>query len=303
MSCCNAFSEAAVQNYQFIRVQTDDARVATLELNRPDRLNAFNRTMIAEWRNALARIADDPAAKAVLLTGAGRAFCAGGDVDEMAEMEGSPGVDRKNYLWRSIQQIPLAMERLEKPAIAAINGTARGAGLDMALMCDLRVAGASATFAESYIHMGVISGDGGTYFLPRVVGVARARAAVDGQGDRRAGGRTHRARQPRGGGRRRARDGARARPRDRRAAAGSDRAHQARGVPGTVYATRGAPRHDFIAHGGALRHAGIPRAAARVPRTEEETGFQTPLRRKSDEEQIVIFSRSHLKDPINPKRL
>lgn len=163
-----------MQNYQFIRVQTGDAGVATIELNRPDRLNAFNRTMIAEWRDALARIADDPAAKAVLLTGAGRAFCAGGDVDEMAEMESSPGVDRKNYLWRSIQQIPLAMERLEKPAIAAINGTARGAGLDMALMCDLRIAGASATFAESYIHMGVISGDGGTYFLPRVVGVARA---------------------------------------------------------------------------------------------------------------------------------
>lgn len=163
-----------MQNYQFIRVQTDDAGVATLELNRPDRLNAFNRTMIAEWRDALARIADDSAAKAVLLTGAGRAFCAGGDVDEMAEMENASSVDRKNYLWRSIQQIPLAMERLEKPAIAAIHGTARGAGVDMALMCDLRIAGASATFAESYIHVGVISGDGGTYFLPRVVGVARA---------------------------------------------------------------------------------------------------------------------------------
>jgi 2-(1,2-epoxy-1,2-dihydrophenyl)acetyl-CoA isomerase len=160
--------------FETINLTVADDGVAVLELNRPDRLNAFNRTMITEWREALAQIADDPRVRAVVLTGAGRAFCAGGDADEMTEMQTASNVERKNYLWKSIQKIPLAMERLEVPVIAAVNGTARGAGLDMALMCDIRLCGTSSTFAESYINMGVLSGDGGTWFLPRVVGVARA---------------------------------------------------------------------------------------------------------------------------------
>ena len=160
--------------FEFIKLEVADDGVAVLELNRPDRLNAFNRQMIGEWREALAQIADDRRVRAVVLTGAGRAFCAGGDADEMTEMQGASNVERKEYLWRSIQKIPLAMERLEQPVIAAINGAARGAGLDMALMCDIRIAGKSSTFAESYINMGVISGDGGTWFLPRVIGVSRA---------------------------------------------------------------------------------------------------------------------------------
>jgi enoyl-CoA hydratase/carnithine racemase len=160
--------------YETINLTIADDGVAVLELNRPDRLNAFNRTMIGEWREALAQIAEDKRARVMVLTGAGRAFCAGGDADEMTEMQTASNVERKNYLWQSIQKIPLAMERLEIPVIAAVNGTARGAGLDMALMCDLRICAQSATFAESYINMGVISGDGGTWFLPRVVGVARA---------------------------------------------------------------------------------------------------------------------------------
>ena len=160
--------------YTTINLDIADDGVAVLELNRPDRLNAFNRTMIGEWREALAQIADDKRVRAMVLTGAGRAFCAGGDADEMTDMQTASNVDRKNYLWHSIQKIPLAMERLEVPVIAAVNGTARGAGLDMALMCDIRLCGASSTFAESYINMGVLSGDGGTWFLPRVIGVSRA---------------------------------------------------------------------------------------------------------------------------------
>lgn len=160
--------------FELIKLEVADDGVAVLELNRPDRLNAFNRQMVGEWREALAQIADDPRVRAVVLTGAGRAFCAGGDADEMTEMQGASNVARKEYLWRSIQKIPLAMERLEQPVIAAINGTARGAGLDMALMCDIRLCGTSSTFAESYINMGVLSGDGGTWFLPRVIGVSRA---------------------------------------------------------------------------------------------------------------------------------
>lgn len=160
--------------YTTINLDIADDGVAVLELNRPDRLNAFNRTMIGEWRQALTQIADDKRVRAMVLTGAGRAFCAGGDADEMIDMQSASNVERKNYLWHSIQKIPLAMERLEVPVIAAVNGTARGAGLDMALMCDIRLCGQSSTFAESYINMGVISGDGGTWFLPRVVGVAHA---------------------------------------------------------------------------------------------------------------------------------
>jgi 2-(1,2-epoxy-1,2-dihydrophenyl)acetyl-CoA isomerase len=160
--------------YTTLNLNIADDGVAVLELNRPDRLNAFNRKMISEWREALAQIADDAHVRALVLTGAGRAFCAGGDADEMTEMQTASNIDRKNYLWNSIQKIPLAMERLEVPVIAAVNGTARGAGLDMALMCDIRLCGTSSTFAESYINMGVLSGDGGTWFLPRVIGVARA---------------------------------------------------------------------------------------------------------------------------------
>ncbi|HTE15863.1 MAG TPA: enoyl-CoA hydratase-related protein [Burkholderiales bacterium] len=161
-------------SFETIKLDVADDGVAVLELNRPERLNAFNRQMIGEWREALAQIADDPHIRAVVLTGAGRAFCAGGDADEMTEMQSASNVERKEYLWRSIQKIPLAMERLEQPVIAAVNGTARGAGLDMALMCDIRICGVSSTFAESYINMGVLSGDGGTWFLPRVIGVSRA---------------------------------------------------------------------------------------------------------------------------------
>lgn len=160
--------------FECINLSVDSDGVALLELNRPDRLNSFNRQMIAEWTQALNQIADDSRARAMVLTGAGRAFCAGGDAADMTVMQAADNVERKKYLWKEIQKIPLAMERLEIPVIAAINGTARGAGLDMALMCDIRMCAQSSTFAESYINMGLISGDGGTWFLPRVVGASRA---------------------------------------------------------------------------------------------------------------------------------
>jgi enoyl-CoA hydratase/carnithine racemase len=161
-------------DYQCIAFATDANGVTTLTLNRPDRLNSFNKQMIEEWNHALGRIGVEDTTRVVVLTGAGRAFCAGGDVDEMAELLSHGNVPRKDYLWRNIHRIPLSMEKLDKPVIAAINGTARGAGLDMTLMCDIRIAAQSATFAESYINMGLIAGDGGMYYLPRLVGVARA---------------------------------------------------------------------------------------------------------------------------------
>ena len=158
---------------KFIVLDARPNGVTVMTLNRPEKLNSFNRSMIAEWESALAIAAGDAATKVIVLTGAGRAFCAGGDADEITEMEEADNVTRREYL-RGIHRIPLALERLDKPVIAAVNGTARGAGLDMAIMCDLRVAAASATFAESYINMGLISGDGGMYFLPRLIGAPRA---------------------------------------------------------------------------------------------------------------------------------
>ncbi|MDO8278437.1 MAG: enoyl-CoA hydratase-related protein [Burkholderiaceae bacterium] len=148
--------------------------VAVLTLNRPGRLNAFNREMIDSWRAAVEDAFADTAVRVLVVTGAGRAFCAGGDADEMNTLPDMDSMDKKNNLWEHIHRIAMAMDRSDKPVIAAVNGTARGAGCDMALMCDLRIAAQSATFAESYIDFGLIAGDAGAYFLPRIVGVARA---------------------------------------------------------------------------------------------------------------------------------
>lgn len=150
----------------------DDHGVGTMTLNRPGKLNAFTREMILLWGQVLNDAAANPDVRVIVLTGAGRAFCAGGDAEEMRDEKGS--LSFKKYLWEEIQSIPRTLDVIDKPVIASLNGTARGAGLDMALMCDLRIAAASATFAESYINMGLIAGDGGTYYLPRLIGIPRA---------------------------------------------------------------------------------------------------------------------------------
>jgi enoyl-CoA hydratase/carnithine racemase len=148
--------------------------VATLTLNRPQHLNAFDHSMIDQWYAALQEAFADPAVKVIVVTGAGRAFCAGGDIDDLAKLQTLDSTARKNYLWKHVHRIVMAMERTDKPVIAAVNGAARGAGMDMAVMCDIRIAAASASFAESYIRFGLIAGDAGTYFLPRLIGTARA---------------------------------------------------------------------------------------------------------------------------------
>ena len=152
----------------------DPHGVATLTMNRPDKLNAFDVPMIELWHRLLVEACADPAVKVIVLTGAGRAFCAGGDVDSFLDFRRWDSLERKNYLWKHVHRIVFELDRAEKPVIAAINGLARGAGLDMALMCDMRIMAESATLAESYINMGLIAGDAGTYFLPRLIGTARA---------------------------------------------------------------------------------------------------------------------------------
>jgi len=148
--------------------------IARITLNRPERMNAFTFEMIDAWTAALQRCRTDDAIKVVLLTGAGNAFCSGGDIVEMGDRLQHTPEQRKNELFNRIERIPLALEDLDKPVIAAVNGVATGAGMDMALMCDIRYAAQSARFAETYIKVGLVPGAGGAHFLPRLVGVSKA---------------------------------------------------------------------------------------------------------------------------------
>jgi enoyl-CoA hydratase/carnithine racemase len=147
--------------------------VATITLNRPEARNAFSPEMVALWRDSLIKAKENPDVRVIVVTGNGDTFCSGGDIRDMAEGR-LQSWDMKNFLWEGVHRIVLTLEDLDKPVIAAINGAAMGAGLDMALMCDLRVCSDHAKLAESYIMMGLVPGDGGAYFLPRVVGVAKA---------------------------------------------------------------------------------------------------------------------------------
>jgi 2-(1,2-epoxy-1,2-dihydrophenyl)acetyl-CoA isomerase len=147
--------------------------IATLTLNRPEKLNAFTQAMIDRWVEALAEAQRDPAVAVVVVTGAGRAFCTGGDVARMAE--GRPtALEHKDRLWENVHRVAKTLETVDKPVIAMVNGLAVGAGMGMALMCDLRIASEHARFATGYVKVGLVPGDGDAYFLPRLVGTARA---------------------------------------------------------------------------------------------------------------------------------
>jgi len=148
--------------------------IARITLNRPERMNAFTFEMIDAWTAALQQCRTDDAIKVVLLTGAGSAFCSGGDIVEMGDRLQHTPEQRKNELFNRIERIPLALEDLDKPVIAVVNGVATGASMDMALMCDIRYAAKSARFAETYVKVGLVPGAGGAHFLPRLVGVSKA---------------------------------------------------------------------------------------------------------------------------------
>jgi 2-(1,2-epoxy-1,2-dihydrophenyl)acetyl-CoA isomerase len=148
--------------------------VGEIVLNRPDAGNAFTVPMLDAWADALKRCIEDDAVRAVLLRGNGRHFCAGGDLHDMQrELDGPPAV-HKNKLWSGVHRIPRLMLDLDKPVVAAVQGAASGAGLDMALQCDLRVAADNARVAASYIRIGLVPGDGGAWLLPRLIGLPRA---------------------------------------------------------------------------------------------------------------------------------
>ena len=152
--------------------------IAILTLNRPEVRNTITEpAMIEEILDALLRVQADEALSVMILTGAGSAFSAGGNVKDMYNQEGmfagDPDQIRNNYR-RGIQQIPLAFQRLDVPTIAAVNGPAIGAGCDLTCMCDIRLASDKARFGETFASVGLIPGDGGAYFLPRVIGYAKA---------------------------------------------------------------------------------------------------------------------------------
>jgi enoyl-CoA hydratase/carnithine racemase len=149
--------------------------IGTILLNRPERKNAFTLEMIDDWAEALRSARTDDDVRVIVLTGAGDAFCSGVDLGRyLPDREEPTPLERKRNLTDRIHRVAYALEELDKPVIAAVNGVAVGAGMDMALMCDIRLCSRSARFSEGYIRVGLVPGDGGCWFLPRLVGVAKA---------------------------------------------------------------------------------------------------------------------------------
>jgi len=154
-----------------------DGDVVTLTMNQPDARNPLTgNSAIPEFLDACARIATDTTVKVVILTGAGTAFCSGGNVKAMQRYrrDGIPPMPIRDEYRNGIQRLTLALYHLEVPTIAAVNGPAIGAGCDLACMCDIRIASDTATFAESFIKVGLVPGDGGAWLLPRAVGLSKA---------------------------------------------------------------------------------------------------------------------------------
>jgi enoyl-CoA hydratase/carnithine racemase len=164
-----------------IQLQVDERGIATLTLNRPDKRNAMSDAMRTQFIQALERIGADKAIRAVVLTGAGKGFCAGGDIAGMERRLNAPTGEVGFNGWHRQQRVhhtQALLHTLPKPVIAAVNGAASGLGADTALACDFIIASESASFTWSYIHRGIIPDGGGMYFLPRRVGLPRAKELI-----------------------------------------------------------------------------------------------------------------------------
>jgi len=154
-----------------------DGPVVTLTMNEPARRNPLTgNSAVADFLAAIDRIHADTSVRAVIITGTGTAFSSGGDIGEMQRQSSGAlsGMQIRQQYRTGIQRLPLALFNLEVPVIAAINGPAIGAGLDLACMCDIRIAADRAKFAESFVKLGIVPGDGGAWLLPRLIGLARA---------------------------------------------------------------------------------------------------------------------------------
>jgi 2-(1,2-epoxy-1,2-dihydrophenyl)acetyl-CoA isomerase len=149
--------------------------VAFITLNRPEKLNAFNRDMALLLQEILDICKDDPSIRCVVITGAGKAFCAGQDLEEVVDPEG-PGMQR--ILSEHFNPIIIKIRELQKPVVAAVNGVAAGAGANIPLSCDIVIAARSATFIQAFSKIGLIPDSGGTFFLPRLIGWQKASALM-----------------------------------------------------------------------------------------------------------------------------
>ena len=160
-------------DYRNILFTTQDG-VARLTLNRPDKLNSFTGAMHVELRDALDRIQGDKSLRVLVITGAGRAFCAGQDLADPDMAVGTTMPDIGNVVEQNYKPLILRLQNLRVPTVAMINGVAAGAGVSLALACDLVIAGKSASFLQAFSKIGLIPDTGGTWFLPQRVGMARA---------------------------------------------------------------------------------------------------------------------------------
>jgi 2-(1,2-epoxy-1,2-dihydrophenyl)acetyl-CoA isomerase len=160
-------------SYQNILFDIKDG-IARLTLNRPDKLNSFTAAMHLEVREALQQVKADSAVRVLVLTGAGRGFCAGQDLADRAVAPGSAAVDLGESVEKYYAPLVLALRNLPVPVICAVNGVAAGAGANLALAADIVIAARSASFVEAFCRLGLIPDTGGTYFLPRLIGTARA---------------------------------------------------------------------------------------------------------------------------------
>lgn len=163
-----------------------EGHLARIILNRPQALNAFSLPMIQGWAKALEDAQNDPNIRVVVLTAKGKAFCAGGDTKTMLSGKGFIAEDTDGLTWGTnalarkrsltdfIHKVALTIDQMDKPIVCGIQGAAVGAGLDMALMCDIRVMAESAKLSAGYVKAGLVPGDGGAYFLPRLIGTAKA---------------------------------------------------------------------------------------------------------------------------------
>lgn len=158
-----------------------DATIATITLNRPDKRNAMSDAMRSEFIDALEQVAADKSIKALVLTGAGKGFCAGGDIAGMEKRMNAPAGDVGFNGWHRQQRVhhtQALLHTMPKPVIAAVNGAASGLGADTALACDFIIASEYASFTWSYIHRGIVPDGGGMYFLPRRVGLPKAKELI-----------------------------------------------------------------------------------------------------------------------------
>jgi enoyl-CoA hydratase/carnithine racemase len=158
-----------------------ESAIATITLNRPDKRNAMSDDMRTEFIHALELVAADKSIKALVLTGAGKGFCAGGDISGMQRRMNAPAGEVGFNGWHRQQRVhhtQALLHTMPKPVIAAVNGAASGLGADTALACDFIVASEWASFTWSYIHRGIVPDGGGMYFLPRRVGLARAKELI-----------------------------------------------------------------------------------------------------------------------------